>query len=108
MRDIKELDEDNKILVEFMVKKTKWRIDITPYSYILRSLHIPRDKSKEAVWMVEGYYNDLFYLLLKLFKMGALAQKQHKDITNAIKHTLNTLEKSILKGVGCAQQSDLP
>lgn len=102
-KDIVPIEPD-KTLVEFSIKRTKWRIDISPYSYILRSLHVPKDKSKEAYWQAESYHRDLFYLLKSLMLKGAISVKQHNDITKAITTVLKRLEKSLLAAVEGGRQ----
>lgn len=97
-KDIVAIEPD-KTLVEFAIKRTKWRIDISPYSYILRSLHVPKDKSKEAYWQAESYHKDLFYLLKSLMLKGAMSTKQHDDIIKAITTVLKGLEKSLLSAI---------
>lgn len=86
--------------MRFKYKRSEYKIDVDRYQYSLcKRLKDHEDGSEQ--WEVYGYYSDVYYLLLKLLRIGLIDQKDCKDIRQMIQDSLqlltNTLEKALPK-----------
>lgn len=57
-------------------------------------------------WEVLGYYHDLYFLLLKLIKIGCIDNRKARDLESLIKDTLKSLKTSILSAVEAPRSDD--
>lgn len=80
-------------MIIFKIKRKEYGIDIDPYQYILYE-KVKRVAGEED-WVKLGYYNDLFYLLLKITRLQLIDKQKAKDLESAIKSTLRELSTSI-------------
>jgi len=55
----------------FKIKRTEYEIEVDEWNYILKKKG-KENKQGEMQYIVLGYYGDLFYLLLKMMKLGGM------------------------------------
>lgn len=92
----------------FKHKRSIYRITTDQYQFILcRGKQVLKEGIVETEWTTLGYYNDVYYLLLKLLKLGCMEDKTAKDLYMLINNTLESLKKSILTVIDRSKIDDL-
>lgn len=92
-------------MFKFKIKRTDYAIETDEYQYILKK-RLKDDKNGEEQYSVLGYYKDLFYLLSKLVKMGAMSSGQGNDLDKFIRRVLNTLQTSLETAIEALPRHD--
>lgn len=84
--------------MRFKYKRSEYKIDVDVYQYTLYKRLKDNTKGKEQ-WETYGHYNDIYYLLLKLMRIGLIDQKDYQDIRQMLRGSLqllsNTMEKAL-------------